>query len=285
MKAQLQHLSFDQLSEAVQCFWVIVPNFGFHWHYHPELEITYVQSGQGTRLVGDHVDSFEAGDFVFLGSNLPHTWISSDSCEGMEVLVLQCAPSLFAAEQLGFSELHNLQRLFRKADRGLAFSPTQRDHAVKLLLRLSKAQGFSRYLCLLELFDYLGSLPDATQLASPSYSPILNEADEKRILSVCRYIHDHFTENIKLDEVAQLAFMNSTSFCRFFRKMTGQTLFEYITDLRLNKACHLLLEDHKRNISEIAELTGFNSQTLFNRSFARKRGMTPREFRKIRRGE
>lgn len=286
MKASLQHLRFDTAPEAVHCYWVRTPKFGFHWHYHPELEITYVHQGQGIRMVGDNVSYFQEGDFVFLGSNLPHTWISDDDFnqkqEQMEVVVLQFSPNLFSREWLDLSEMIYLKRLFQIARHGIIFSDERRKKAINLLLQIVEMKGFERYHQMLRMLNYLGQEDQPELLATKAYIPPLNTITEQRLLKVCQYIHDHFTSSIRLDDVAGLANMNASAFCRFFRKSTGQTYMEYVTDLRIGKACNLLLNPSKLSISEIAYRSGFNSQTLFNRSFLKKKQMTPSAFRNIR---
>ena len=285
MKAQFQHLGFETSTEAMQCFWVRSPVFGFHWHYHPELEITYVHQGRGIRMVGDNMGYFGPGDFVFMGPNLPHTWISDDDFnqrpEQMEVAVLQFSPSLFSKEWLGFSEMANLNRLFQNAKRGICFSETKRKAAAALFMEITEMEGMERFAQILRLLHLLGEGGEFQLLASQSYIPPLNEATEQRLLTVCQYLHEHFTETIKLDTVARMANMNATSFCRFFRKSTGQSLMEYVADLRIGKACNLLLDSRRFSITDIAYQSGFSTQTLFNRSFLKKKGMTPRDFRKL----
>jgi predicted RNA-binding Zn-ribbon protein involved in translation (DUF1610 family) len=43
---------------------------GDHWHYHPACELTFISRGAGTRLVADHIELFESGDLVLIGSNV-----------------------------------------------------------------------------------------------------------------------------------------------------------------------------------------------------------------------
>ena len=68
MKASLQSLK-NNSNESFATYWVKAHSFGFHWHYHPEIELCYVQRGAGTRMVGDSVREFSEGDLVLVGSN------------------------------------------------------------------------------------------------------------------------------------------------------------------------------------------------------------------------
>ena len=284
MNANYQHLGFETESNKIHSFWVNAPQFGFHWHYHPELEITCVKNGRGTRLVGDNVNPFEEGDFVFMGSNLPHTWVSDDdfnqSSEKMEVAVLQFHPSVFNPDLLQMPEMRNIRRLLNFAGRGIQLGEEKKERATSLLYQLIDAKGFERFSLFMSLLNFLGEEEEFTLLASNAYIPPLNNATEERILNVCRYVHNEFTNPIKLETIARIANMNPTSFCRFFRKSTGQSFSSYVNDLRIAKACNLLLDKRKLNISEIAYQSGFNSQTLFNRIFFKKKSMTPSTFRK-----
>ena len=289
MNADYQHLGLSDNRDKIDAFWVNTPKFGFHWHYHPELEITCIKQGRGTRMVGDNVSSFEAGDFVLMGSNLPHTWISDDDFNraesNMEVAVLQFSPTLLQSTFLSLVEMKNIQRLLTYANRGLVFNQIQNDKAAQLLYQLIDATGLDRLLLFLTLLDYLGSTSTLIPLASKAYLPTLNESTEERILNVCRYVHKKFTDPIKLETVAQIANMNPTSFCRFFKKSTGQTFSNYLNDLRIGKACNLLLDQRNFSIAEVAYQSGFNSQTLFNRIFFKKKQLTPRDFRKLKQGK
>lgn len=285
MKAQFQHLGFDNKPEALRCYWVKTPYFGFHWHYHPEIEITYVHQGHGIRLVGDNVNYFEAGDFVFLGSDLPHTWISDDDFnkkpDQMEVIVLQFLPSLFPEEWLNMAEMKNIRRLLKYAKRGIRFSPDRTAEAARKLIEVTQLNGFERFSGILDLLNFLGQEEQFGFLASKAYIPPLNNQTEQRLLRVCQYIHEEFTQPVKLEDVAKLANMNASAFCRFFKKSTGQSLSEYVSDLRIGKACNLLLGNPNMSIAEVAYKSGFSSQTLFNRSFLKKKNMTPSTFRKM----
>ncbi len=283
MKANVQHLGLEQRDRSFECYWVRSPEFGFHWHYHRALEITYVVQGRGIRMVGDNVSYFSSGDLVLLGSNLPHTWISDDefnaNSEHMQVVVLQFLPELFGEEWLALPEMRRIRSLLQKVRRGISFSTKTSEQAGNLLRQLTKENGVFGLQRLMSVFHVLSEDEETVLLSSKGFTPVLNEVTEERLLRVCQYMHEHFTTVVRLDTLAALANMNTSAFCRFFSRATGQTVTDYLNDLRIGKACNLLIDRPKMTISQVAHTSGYSSQTLFNRCFRRKKGVTPREFR------
>lgn len=286
MKPTFQHLGFDEVEGSFLCYEVQSPKFGFHWHYHPECEISYVKRGYGTRLVGDHVEPFEAGDLLMLGSDLPHTLISDElfniSGQKMEVVVIQFAPAIFESRSLEIEELAGVGKLLKDALRGLSFSSANNSTSahqtvVALLEEMPQLKGFERYLALLKVLNSLSHL-NSTKLASEYYTPNKSLESEARIGKVCSYIHDHFSAEITIAKLADLAHMNEAAFCRFFKKMTGKTAINYINDLRIGKACQLLQEP-SQSVGEIAYQSGFNSIPYFNRCFQKSKQCSPTQYR------
>jgi AraC-like DNA-binding protein len=81
-----------------------------------------------------------------------------------------------------------------------------------------------------------------------------------------------------LEEIAKEIKLVPVYFSAFFRKATGYSVFEYINEYRIYKACELLKET-KKPVLEIAYETGYNSISLFNRLFRRITGISPRKYR------
>ncbi len=282
MKPSFQHLGFNVVQESFLCFQVSSPKFGFHWHYHPECEISYVLNGYGTRLVGDNVQNFEKGDLLFLGSDLPHTLISDElfnqSNQLMEVIVIQFPLELLKPRVEEIHELSNIGLLINNSNRGLSFAGEEVEKVGLKMQELIDCKGFNRYHLLLEILNDLSNMP-FEHLASKLYSPRIGNNSEERIRRVCTYIHENFSSHIDISKLASLSFMNEAAFCRFFKRMTGKTAMTYINDLRISKSCQLMLSEGL-SISEAAYQSGFNSITHFNRSFIKRKGETPSSFRK-----
>ena len=73
--------------------------------------------------------------------------------------------------------------------------------------------------------------------------------------------------------------MSTQAFSRFFHKFMGISFIDYVTSLRISRACRYLLETDK-TIAAICYLCGFNNLSNFNRQFLRYKNTTPREFRR-----
>lgn len=92
------------------------------------------------------------------------------------------------------------------------------------------------------------------------------------------YIHEHLTDKLYLAEVAKVVNLNTFYFCKFFRKITGQSFTDYVSQLRIEKA-KALLQRGGVSVTEVAYASGFNSLTHFNRIFKKLTGVSPSIFR------
>ncbi len=251
--------------------------FPFLWHYHPEYELTLILEGSGERMVGDSHEYFFPGDLVLLGPGLPHTWVSEMSSAAV---VIQFSES-FVAPILQFPECDRIRRLLAQASQGLAFPATGfgKGDLMASIMRLPTAKSANRITGLLDVLQALaGSRAGARALASPYFQPA-GKKTEGRIGKVFQYIHQHSAETVSLTEMATLINLSESAFCKFFKRTTGKTFSDYVAEIRIGHACHLLSESDD-TISEIAYRSGFESLTYFNRVFLRKKGVRPREFRK-----
>lgn len=281
MKPSFEHIE-QVSSSSIVAYWREEAAFAFNWHYHPEYELTYIHRGSGTRLVGDQVETFHDGDLVLLGPNLPHTWATDEkkSWEGnASAVVVQFNPMVLGDSLLQLPELAAVRQLLGKASRGIAFHASLADEVARKMAQLPSTHGLERISRLLLILDDLGRSEVMRQLASPLYTPNSRRDNEQRIDRVFRFLHHHFAEQISLTDLAAEVHMTETSFCRFFKKMAGRPYTDYLNDLRVNRACQLLVEGEE-NMPSIAYSSGFSSMTHFNRMFLKKKDMTPGAWRK-----
>src|SRR5690242_9427560 len=121
--------SFEKVAMGNSSFFVFErrdPGFPFHWHYHPEFELTLIVDSRGERLVGDSIGEYGPGDLVLLGPNLPHSWRSfpTGSPVNHRAIVAQFREDCLGENFFQMPELHDVARLLGQAARGLAFGDT-----------------------------------------------------------------------------------------------------------------------------------------------------------------
>jgi AraC-like DNA-binding protein len=131
---------------------------------------------------------------------------------------------------------------------------------------------------LLSILDLILNTEDWQFLSGESFSNIYNEKDTSRINNVYHFLMQHFSRDILLDEVAAVANMAPTAFCRYFKEHTGKTFSLFLNELRIKHACNLLLHPDK-SISEICYECGYNNLTNFNKFFKKIVQKTPSAYR------
>ena len=248
-----------------------------YWHYHPELELTLITKGSGTRYVGDSIRPYSPGDLILVGSGLPHQWVSSPNTavDHQEAHVIQ-----FNNESLlVLEECRSLEPLFSEADRGLSFTNVS-DELIKSIEMMEGASVLSRLSLILTILEELSRDSERKPLASHRYlGREVKGGEDRRMAKTTRYILNHLDEDLNLDQVADMVHLTPPAFCRWFKKESGHTLISFIHKARIEQVCHLILTS-EMTIREAAQLSGFESMSHFNKIFRKYKSMSPRDFRK-----
>lgn len=116
---------------------------------------------------------------------------------------------------------------------------------------------------------------DRTLLQSPSPEALSNE---NKLAEICRYISEHYTDRILLDNVCFLFGTNRTTLCQTFREEYGISILNYIDKLRMEDAKRRLVHT-QASITAISEQLGFNSIHYFCRYFKKHTGISPGDYR------
>ncbi|ABC31097.1 conserved hypothetical protein [Hahella chejuensis KCTC 2396] len=254
----------------------------FQWHYHPEYELTYTLNSAGQRYVGDHVDRYESGDLVLIGPNLPHSWRSSqrpDEDKPHTVYVLWFNQQWVDRLLENFPEYGDVGDILKQSRRGLTFSPTDHASVERLFTALPTQGPKERLLTLLSLLGGLAQIPH-TPLASANFCTGTTSRREQDILDgILDCAHLAFADKLTIEDMARRHNMSVSKFSRFFSKHMNQSFNQYLTQIRLGQACSKLINT-AAPIALIAEQTGFNNLSNFNRLFKKHKGVTPQGFRK-----
>jgi AraC-like DNA-binding protein len=248
------------------------------WHYHPEIELVFVNGGSGKRQIGSHISYYSDGDLVLIGSNLPHCGFTDEKTGNKNEIVIQMPADFLGSDFLNVPELKNIQQLFQKAKGGIAFGKETIKRIAPIIEEMENRSNFDRLLRMIRILNDLGVSNEYTILNAEGFALELQVQDNDRINVVFNYVKDNFQEPIQLDTVSNMVSMTPPSFCRYFKKITNKTFTTFVNDYRLVHASKLLGENTK-SISEISFESGFNNFSHFNKSFKAFTGKSASQYR------
>ncbi|RIQ30111.1 AraC family transcriptional regulator [Jiangella rhizosphaerae] len=249
--------------------------FRFSWHFHPEVELTLITAGTGTRYAGDSIEPYDPGQLTLFGAGVPHAFVSAAPGHH-EAVVIHFRPDFLGPGLFDVPEFAAVGALLARAGRGLELPAPE--PAVRRLVALTERSGADGTLGLLDVLVRLADGAPGRPLASPGYRSPDRPDGRRRMDDVFGFLHAEYGEPITLGDVAAVAHLSPAAFSRFFRRATGRTFTAYLTELRVGAACRLLT-DSDRAVSDIAASCGFANLSNFNRRFRELKAMTPREYR------
>ncbi len=249
---------------------------GAHWHYHVAMELTLFTSGEGTRFVGDHIAPFGPGDLVLLGEKLPHYWHTHGSSAGLSVQWEFPHGHAF----WGFPETLALAMLFKSAGRGLRFTGATAGVVRAGMHDLAQSTGPERLGVLLRVFARMAAAPEKERmlLSERAFALPAGSGHQQAMAEAVRYLLANYRDELRLEEVLRLTAMSKPTFSRLFKKHSGKTFSEFVSQIRLQAACRELVET-ERSVLEIALSSGFSQVSFFNRIFRRSLHCSPTQYR------
>lgn len=129
------------------------------------------------------------------------------------------------------------------------------------------------------LYELLAALHDH-QLLQHASEPGRNDAYKiENVKKALTFLRENYCNRILVEDVAAIMGMNPQYFCRYFKKLMGRTLTEYVNDIRIDKAAEALLETD-RKVLDIAMACGYDNIGYFIKRFRENKGMSPSEYRK-----
>lgn len=251
------------------------------YHSHNFVEIAYVAGGSGTHIIKGKPFEVQKGNITLINFDVPHQFVAGNS----ELLIYNC---VFTPDYLGamFAESRNffdakdhfllgnfLDQGFESYINVIAGSG-ENAHVLNIFERMlkeyeSKQIGYKEIMrgYLIELLVLIFRLQIRTGTGS-----------SQKLLESLDYINNHFTEEIKLEVLADMSNISVSHFCRLFKSLTGVTVTGYVQSLRMDEACRLLGATDK-NVVEIASDVGYSDMKHFYSVFKKVTGKLPKEFR------
>jgi AraC-like DNA-binding protein len=247
-------------------------------HYHEEIQISFIVKGEGKLIVGNTIHTYKSGDIIAIGSNIPHLFQSKKNDFKSHMLSIFFSYDAFGDDFFNLSEMQDIKAFFDSIKYGISLN-SQNNEFGNLFLRLFNANRFELFITFLTILKDL-STASVTLLNDQLYKKGLSTDQGERLQLIFDYVMNNFQKDIKLRTVANMVHMSPNAFCRFFKQRSNKSFFTFITEVRIAHACELLMGNEDCYITEIAQESGFNTISNFNKHFKSIKGLSPRKYQK-----
>ena len=234
-------------------------------HIHPFTELFYVKEGAGSFLVEDLEYTIQKDNFVIINPGISHTEISSPD-QPLEYITL-------GVEGLSFSFKENKDHIIFNCSR------EQKDLLFYMNTMLEEMEQKSRdceHICQNLLEVLIIKLIRRTDFAF-EVTPSLQIS--KECVKIKRYIEANYVQDITLDSLARISHLNKYYMAHAFTMYCGCSPIRYLCQTRI-KASKELLANTNYSITEVAQYSGFSSQSYFAQCFLKSCGLTASAYRK-----
>lgn len=261
-----------------------LPFFYPHLHRHEEIQLTWIQRGEGILVVGNNMHPFRSNEIYCIGANQPHVFktdpesVEANDAESVQSMTLFFNPAGKLATTFELAELKTIRSFLQQHRSGFAIPEHRVPDISALMSRVSTQGGIDQFIAFLSLWKKISQIPDLQELSAYAEMKGVSELEGIRLGKIYHYILENYASQITLEDVAAQAHMTTQAFCRYFKKHTRHTFVSFLNEVRINEACKKLTDGGFESIATIAYSCGFNSITNFNRVFKSITGKSPSEY-------
>lgn len=252
------------------------------WHWHEEVQVTMIIEGAFTCQVETNEISLQEGDIVFINSGQMHQIRPCKLAQG------KLYSFIWRGELIGGSRSSDIyQECIAPVINGnlpyLKWDSTDARYdnmaaSLRKVVRLYEEKELAyqmKIACLLaELWlRIFEQIPEEKPMVRAE-----SERDKQRVKAAIQYMQEKYQEPLKLDNIAEAAYISRSELCRSFQRTINMTPMEFLMQYRIRQST-VLLKNRDLRILDIAEMTGFCSPSHFGSYFRKYMGCTPREYR------
>ncbi|WP_400261173.1 AraC family transcriptional regulator [Sphingobacterium sp. SG20118] len=249
----------------------------FYWHYHPEIELVFVEAINGIRHVGKNISGFVESDLVLIGSNVPHLNFDYGIETDYHQIVVQFNDRFIENNINSVPEFQSIRKLLDDSYLGISFHGETKTRVVKKLKEIHQVNVFSSLLDLMDILQTLAVSTEFEKLNSDDTRIKFFLNDKIRMGTIYDYIHENFDKKPDVNEISDIVHLSTSAFCRYFKKQTDITFTDFVNRYRINQAKTYLLQE--ASISEVCYRVGYESISYFNKLFKQLVGETPSAFK------
>ena len=257
-----------------------IPNGIYPWHWHGEIELFYIEEGSLIYRLPGKEYLFEEGDIGFVNTNVLHMTMAAGEkkCLQQEHVFM---PRLVGGQAGDAIEEEYISPLLRNAAADCVRIPADDPSAAFLRGQLDRAFSLFYDPCFgheILIRNCMSAVWLETARRAPAFVPVPTHGDGQRIKAMLQYIDAHYSEPVRLEDIASAAQVGIREASRCFRRQLKMTAFEYLLQVRLERAC-ALLRSSKLPVTEIAIRCGFASPSYFGKMFREHIHESPSGFR------
>ena len=252
------------------------------FHAHPEMELVFIKQGFGKRIIGNQVAPFTAGDMVFVGSNLPHVWLSDpvfykdEPALKSKVIITYFNPAPLTPLLAALKEFDSIRRMIKEAERGIHIYGQTRNIIAYQLESLSTKSGFEKVNGMLHIMHLISTSKEKGYILP--YAPVQKDADiTDKLARTINFVKNNLDKPIYLKQAAELACMTESSFSRHFKHRMKKNFSIFLTELRVERAKELLLQG-QLSVKEVAYRCSYDSLPHFYKLFKEHTGVSPTKY-------
>lgn len=244
-------------------------------HYHDELELLQVISGQMCCTV-DGVDyKANAGEVIFIRSGIPHM---TSAISGTQITLVQFKESDFISTGINKVIKYSVKlRNLSEEPVMILKSPELFSELMQMERENEKREPSFEIFVRGSVYKIIGILYRTGILSEAE--KMYDEERTEKILPVLSYVNENYNEDISIKRASAMLGFDQSYFCRIFKAATGATFTEYLNFVRVCKA-EKLLGKTSLGILDIASEVGFSSVSYFNRVFKKYKNCSPSNYRK-----
>ena len=256
------------------------PKYEMACHYHSDIELIYVISGNLSVTLNNTAFTAKSGDFVFVNSETLHSAIPSDCVYECIVFNFDFFLSIPERSVLNLAEKiknHDIAvRPVFNAECGEIYNNLH-----NIFKAMNENSDTRKLLVIGEMYRLFSLIIKGGYFTavSSSVSAVSDDKSTAKLKKVLSFIRENYAKPLTLEEMAAVAGMSEKYFCYFFKKMTNKSPVEYLISYRIECAARQLLNTDY-SVTEIAYSSGFNDLSYFIKTFKAIKGVTPKEFRK-----
>lgn len=277
--------SLEQISPAIGSSFLVrryaskCENDLANWHFHPELELVYVNGGSGKRHIGKHLSYFNEGELILMGAYLPHYGFTNRLSGNESETVIQFKEDFLGEGFFNTPEMANVKRLLELSKKGLAFTGEAKHRIGSKIEKLTWTDHFGRLIGLIDVLNDLATTEEFKVLNAEGVAMAVDAKENDRMNAIYQFIRENFKEHISLEDISDEVSMTVPAFCRYFKKISRKTFTKFVNEYRVVHASKLLAETSLQ-ITEVSFESGFNNFSHFNKLFKEFTGKSPSAYRK-----